>query len=100
MGVDVGDQRGDLPRRIGQHVRREILVDEIDRRLLIGQEAEQAGAPAFVERPQLAGQLTARLAALRLGLGGDQIGQALGGGQVELTGDEGAFGELAGLGQP
>jgi hypothetical protein len=46
-----------------------------------------------------AGQRTAGRAGGRLGAGVDQVGHRLGLGQVELVVEEGALGELAGLGQ-
>ena len=57
-------------------------------------------APAVIERPQRAARLPERLAPLRLGLGVDEVGEALGFGEVELAVLEGAAGELSRLGGP
>ena len=57
-------------------------------------------APAFVELPQRAFRLRQRLTPLRLGLGIDQIGEALDLGEIELAVLERAPRELAGLGEP
>jgi len=47
----------------------------------------------------MAVELAQGLAALSLGLGGGEVGDRLGLGQVELAVEEGAAGELAGLGE-
>ena len=88
------------PRASSSQVRRQILVGKIDRGLELGERRRAGGAPALVERAELALSWRKRLAALRLGLGVDQIGEALGRGQVELAVVEGPAGELAGLGRP
>ena len=61
---------------------------------------DQPLPPAGIELGQRPLDLAQRLTALGGGLGIDQVGQALGGGQVELAVLEGAAGELAGLGRP
>ena len=61
--------------------------------------AQQLLPPAFVERAQRAFGLRESLAALRLGLGVDEIGEALDLGKIELAVLEGAARELAGLGE-
>ena len=78
---------------------RQVLVGKIDRRFEMRQEAQQPLAPAAIQRPERAVELAQRLAALRLGLGGGEIGDGLGLGQVELAVQKGAAGEFAGLGE-
>ena len=63
------------------------------------QQAQQPLAPAAIKRAEIAVELVQCLAALRLGLGGDEIGHCLGLGQVELAVEKGAAGEFAGVGQ-
>ena len=58
------------------------------------------GAPILVEPVQRTVHLLQRQTPLLLGFGRDQIGDALGLGEVELAVLEGAARELAGLGQP
>ena len=66
----------------------------------MGESAGQAPAPVAVEGAEFAVELAQGLTALRLGFGGDKIGDRLGLGQVELAVEEGAAGEFAGLGEP
>ena len=75
------------------------LIGEVERGLERGAGCDQPCAPAVIERPQPAIGLTQRLAPLGLGLGVDQVGEAFGGGEVELAVLEGAAGELARLGE-
>ena len=63
------------------------------------QQSQQPRAPAAIERAELAIELAQGLAALRLGLGRDQIGDRFGLGQIELAVQKGAAGEFAGLGE-
>ena len=60
---------------------------------------DQPRAPGLGAVAEQAVQLPKRLPALRLGLGADQVGQALDRGEVELAVLEGAAGELARLRQ-
>ncbi len=100
-----GDSRGEClqvrPQRGGQagrHAR--FLGREIDLGLEPGQRRQEPGPPAFVEPAQLAIQLAQGLTQLGAGLGGDQIGQALGRGQVQPAVAERAPGKLARLRRP
>ena len=65
----------------------------------MGQRRGQIMAPAIVQGAQYTAQLAQRLAPLGFALGGDEIGQSLHRGKVELTVMEGAAGKLAGLGR-
>ena len=60
---------------------------------------DQRRAPRRRRIADHAGQLPLRLAALHLRLGVDEIGETLDLGEVELAVEEGAAGELAGLGE-
>jgi len=62
--------------------------------------AGQAITPAAVAAAELAIELTERLAALRLGLGGNEIGNGFGLQQIELAVVKGPAGELSRLGEP
>ena len=73
----------------GEFTRRAFLNGKLD--------LTQAEAVADLAAAETEAQ---RLAALAGGLGGDQIGEALGLGEVEAAPLEGAPGELAGLGRP
>src|SRR5207302_1038211 len=75
------------------------LVGKIDRRFEMRQEPQQPVAPAAVERAEMTVELAQGLAALRLGLGGGEIGHRLRLRQVELAVVKGAAGEFAGLGE-
>ena len=86
-----GDARADA---VGQ-----VLVGKIDRGFEMGQRAQAERAPVLVEPVQCALHLRQRLAPLLSGFGGDQVGDALGRGEVELAVLEGAAGEFAGLGE-
>ena len=66
----------------------------------MGQGAQDRGAPALVQRSQPTLHLGQGLSALGLGLGGDQIGQALDLGQIQFAVVERAAGEFAGLRRP
>ena len=100
MAGDLGLELPDRPPRRLIDARGQVFVGKVDGGLDVGQGAEKALAPGFVEPPQLPLQLAQGLAPLGLGLGVDQIGEALGRGQVELPVLEGAAGEFAGLGRP
>src|SRR5829696_8298849 len=73
------------------------LVGEVERRLEQRQALDQPLAPALDEAAEPPLELAQGLAALRLGLGVDEVGQALDGGQVHPAVEEGAAGELARL---
>ena len=91
-GLDVGqDRRGHGPRQI--------LVGKLQVRLQMGQRPHQPRPPLLVQAPQGAIHLAQGLAPLGVRLGADQVGHALGGGEVELAVLEGAPCELPGLGQ-
>ncbi len=92
-----GQRRQDRPGPPRQRAR-QVLVGKIDLGFDQRRRFDQPGAPALIERAERALGLAQRLAALALGLGVHQIGQALGFGQVELAVLEGAAGELARLG--
>ena len=77
---------------------RQVLVGKVDGGLEMGQRPQAQRAPVLVEPVQRAIHLLQRLAALLVGLGGDQVGDGLGLGEVELAVLEGAARELAGLG--
>ena len=66
----------------------------------MGEHAHQPCAPLLGQRTERAVELATRLAALRLGLGGDEVGKAFDLRQIELAGIEGAARELARLRQP
>ena len=85
--------RGDVARDIG-------LVGKIDAGFGQRLRLDQALAPVFGAIAEQTLQLAQRLAALRIGVGVDQIGEAFDRGEVELAVLERAAGELAGLGQP
>ena len=103
-----GQRLGDLVAQAAQQSsagRDQILrhvgfVGEIDPRLDQRQRLDQPRAPAFGAVAEQAFHLPERLAALRLGLGTDQIGQAFDRGEIELAVLERAAGELAGLRRP
>src|SRR5581483_4194477 len=65
----------------------------------MGERAQQPVAPILIKAPQRALELAQRLAALRRGLGADQIREPLGRGEVELAVLESAARELARLGE-
>ena len=88
------DRPGPLRQRAGQ-----VLVREIDLGFDQGRRLDQARPPALVDAAQRAAALAERLAALALGFGVHEVGEALGFGQVELAVLEGAAGEFAGLGR-
>ena len=75
------------------------LVLEIERRLDLRRQPEQPFAPVLDLARQRAARNTQRGAALQLGLGRDQVGQAFDLQQVDLSVGEGAAGELARLGE-
>ena len=95
------DQTGDDGIGLYRRVRRDIaLIGEVEARLDECLGAQQLLAPGFIERAGPTVGLGERLARLRLGLGVDEIGEALDLGEVELAVGEGTGGELAGLRQP
>ena len=73
------------------------LVREVERRLEQRQALDQPLAPALDEAAEPPLELAQGLAALRLGLGVDEVGQALDGREVHPAVEEGAAGELARL---
>ena len=79
---------------------RQILVREIDRGFEMGEDMGQPPRPVAVKIAESAVELAQGLATLRLGLGGGEIGDRLGLGQVELAVQKRAAGELARLGEP
>ena len=50
MGFDGAADAFSRLARLGQHILRQFLVGEIDRRFRPGQRLQQFGAPAFVKR--------------------------------------------------
>ncbi len=95
LGGEIGGLGGDARLDLG----RQILVGKIDGRFEMRQKAQQPVAPAAIERAEMTVELAQRLAALRLGFGGGEIGHRLGLGEVELAVEKGAAGEFAGLGE-
>ncbi len=80
------------------HSSRDIgLVREVERRLEQRQAFDQPLAPALDQAAEPPLELAQGLAALRLGLGVDEVGQALDGREVHPAVEEGAAGELARL---
>src|SRR3546814_20966019 len=61
---------------------RQILLHEIDRRLGMRQHSGQPSGPAAGEPRETAFHLAERLAALRFGVGLDEVGQPLDGGEI------------------
>ncbi len=100
MTLDLGEERGGLAGNTGLDLGRQVFVGEVDYGFEMGERAGQAPAPDAVEGAEFAVELAQGLMALRLGFGGDKIGDRLGLGQVELAVEEGASGEFAGLGEP
>ena len=98
--LDFVGQFGGLGRDPRLDLGRQVLVGEIDRRFEMRQKAQQPLAPAAIELAERAVELAQRLAPLRLGFGGGEIGHRLGLGQVELAVQKSAAGEFAGLGEP
>ena len=86
-------------RRRDQILRHIGLVGKIDPRLDQRQRLDQPLAPGLGLVAEQALHLAKRLAALRLRLRADQVGEAFDRGQVELAVLERAAGELAGLGR-
>ena len=93
-------QRRQLAEHLGLDLGRQVLVREIDQRLLLRQQQAQPIRPAAIQRAQRTIELTQRLAPLRLRLRGDQVVHRLRLGQVHPAVQECAPGELAGLGWP
>ena len=77
----------------------EVLVGEIDRGFGVREQAAKLLGPAAIERAQLALELAQGLAALGFGFGIDEIGDGFGLEEVHAAVEEGAAGELAGLGR-
>ena len=99
MCLDFAQQRGAILRDPRLHLGRQILVRKIDRGLEMRQQPQQPLAPAAIQGAEPAFELAQRLAALRLGFGGGEVGHRLGLGQIELAVEEGAAGEFSGLGE-
>ena len=95
----VAQARAAIQRRRHQILRHIGLVGKIDPRLDQRQRLDQPLAPGLGAIAEQALELAKRLAALRLGLGADQVGEAFDRGEVELAVLERAAGELAGLGR-
>ncbi len=91
-------------RELGQHggfgLGRQILVGEVDQRLLLGEQQPQPPSPAAIQIAERAVELAQRLPPLFRRLGGHQIADRLGLDQVHPPVEEGPPGELAGLGRP
>ena len=77
----------------------QILFRKVDRRFDPRERTQQTAAPGLDLLAEGAFHLPQRLASLRLGLGGDEIGETFDLGQVELAVVEGAAREGAGLGR-
>ena len=69
---------------------------KVDGRFEMRQHAQQPGRPAAIDRAEAAVELAQGLSALRLGLGGDEIGDGLGLREVEPAVEKGAAGDLLG----
>ena len=95
-GEQLGDGRVSLHRGVGGDVG---LVGEVEACFGERLRLHQLLAPGLVERPRPALGLRDRLARLRLGLGGDEIGKAFDLGEIDPPVLEGAARELARLGQ-
>ena len=76
------------------------LIGKIDPRLDQGQRLDQSSPPSLGAVADQAFKLTKGEAALRLGFGSNEIGQAFDRGEIEPAIFESAAGELAGLGGP
>ena len=81
-------------------LRRQVFVGKVDDGFEMGEELDQPLAPSRGRGPQFAVELAQSLAALRFGLGSDEVGDRLGLGQIELAVEKSAAGELAWLGEP
>ena len=90
----------DLQRRPEQILRHIGLVGKINSRLHERQRFDQPRPPCLGAVAEQALELPIRLPALRFGLGANQIGQTLDGGEVEPAVLEGAARKLAGLCRP
>ena len=82
---------------IGWQQRDIILVGEIERRLKTGGQVEQAPPPRFNLPRERPARHRLRRAALQLGFCVQQIGEALGFGQIDPAVGKGAASELAGI---
>ena len=91
---DPVDRGEDLRLQILRHI---ALVGEVEARLEQGQHLQHLLAPTLGGMSQLAAELAHGLAPLRLGLGIDEVGEALDLGEVHAAVEKGAAGELAGL---
>ena len=100
VGVDLSGQIGNVAAGFGGNPVRQVFIGEIDFRFHMGQGVEQPLAPIFVEIAQATLHLAQGLVALGLGLGIDQVGQALGFRQVQFAGLKGAPGKLPRFRQP
>ena len=96
-GEQLGDGSVGLHRCVGCDIG---LIGEVEAGLGERLRLHQLLAPRLVERPRPAFGLRDRLARLRLGLGGDEIGKALDLGEIDAPVLEGAPRKLAGLGEP
>jgi len=93
LGLQGGCDAERLRRDIARHIS---LVGKIDAGFGQRLRLDQSAAPTFGAIAEQALQLAERLAALRIGVGIDQIGKTLDRGEVELAVLERAAGELAG----
>ena len=100
MRIDLHEQRADGVIPVLFQLTRQVLIGKIDDGLALGQHAGQPIGPAAIELSERAIELAQRLAALHCGLGGDQVGEPFGCGEIELAIDHRPPGELAGLGRP
>ena len=83
----------------GLHLRRQILVREVDQRLLLASTPRRLSAQPRYKAPRLAFHLAQGLAPLRLGFGGDQVMHGFRLHQVEAAVKEGATCEFARFGR-
>jgi hypothetical protein len=99
MVLDLANERAGFAENSILDLRRQILVGKIDRSLEMGEYARQAIPPTPIKLPEFAAQLAERLAALRLGLGRNEIGDGFGLQQIELAVQKRPAGELARFGK-
>ena len=93
-GFDLGERRRD---QFSRHV---AFVREIDARLDQCRGLDDLGAPVAGAIAEQALQLTQCLSALTVGVGGDEVVQTFGLGEIELAVLERTAGEFAGLRRP
>ncbi len=99
MALDLGGERPGLVGNAIGDFGGQVLVGKIDRRFEVGEPGGHAPRPAPIQIAEPALELPHGLAALRLGLGGGEIGHRLGLGQVELAVQKRPAGEFARLGE-